>query len=61
MTPPALDEARSIRIANPRRWMVLATGSELIEDIKRGPDDVLSNAESINEICPLVQNDAHTH
>lgn len=55
---PALDEARSIQIANFRRWMVLATGSELIEDIKRGPDDVLSNAESINEIGPLVQNGA---
>lgn len=55
---PALDEARSIQIANFRRWMVLATESELIEDIKRAADDVLSNAESINEICSLVQNGA---
>jgi hypothetical protein len=37
---------------------VLATGSDLIDDIKKAPDDVLSNAESINEVCLLVQNGA---
>jgi len=30
------------KLANFRRWMVLASGSELIDDIKRAPDDVLS-------------------
>jgi hypothetical protein len=38
--------------------MVLATGSELINDIKRAPDDVLSNAGSINEVYLLGQNGA---
>jgi len=36
--------------------MVLATGSELIDDIKRAPGDVLSNAESINGSSLLLQN-----
>ncbi|KAN0118579.1 hypothetical protein V8E52_005002 [Russula decolorans] len=36
-------------IAKFRRWLVPATGRELIDDIKRTPDDVLSNAESINK------------
>jgi hypothetical protein len=38
--------------------MVLATGSELINDIKGPPDDVLSNAGSINEVYLLGQNGA---
>jgi hypothetical protein len=37
---------------------MLATGNELIDDIKRAPDDDLPNAESINEECQLVQNGA---
>ncbi|KAF8467577.1 cytochrome P450 [Russula ochroleuca] len=37
------------KIAGFRRWMVLAGGSELIEDVKRAPDDVLST-EPMNEL-----------
>jgi len=33
------------KIAKFRRWMVLAAGSELIEDVRKAPDDVLSTAE----------------
>jgi cytochrome P450 len=33
------------KIANFRRWMVLAAGSELIEDVRKAPDDVLSLIE----------------
>ncbi|KAI0272854.1 hypothetical protein BGY98DRAFT_153281 [Russula aff. rugulosa BPL654] len=33
------------KIASFRRWMVLASGSELIDDIRRAPDDVLSRTK----------------
>ncbi|KAH9992078.1 cytochrome P450 [Russula vinacea] len=33
------------KIANARRWMVLAAGSGLIDDIRKAPDDVLSRNE----------------
>ncbi|KAH9993110.1 cytochrome P450 [Russula vinacea] len=33
------------KIANFRRWMVLAAGSELIEDVRKAPDDLLSMNE----------------
>ncbi len=39
--------------------MVLATGSELVNDIRKAPDDVLSRAERINDVCSFcVQNGA---
>ena len=31
--------------------MVLATGSQLIDDIRRAPHDVLSMIEPMNEVC----------
>jgi len=38
---------------------VLATGRELIDDIRRAPDHVLSRIEPINEVCSVsVQNGA---
>jgi hypothetical protein len=38
---------------------VLATGYELIDDIRRAPDYVLSRIEPINEVYPVsVQNGA---
>jgi hypothetical protein len=37
------------KIANARRWMVLAAGSGLIEDIRKAPDDVLSRNEPTRE------------
>jgi len=37
------------KIANLKRWMVLVTGPELIEEIRRAPEDVLSNREPIIE------------
>ena len=39
------------KIAQFRRWMVLATGSQLIDDIKRAPDNVLSHTEPMDEVC----------
>ncbi len=33
--------------------MVLAPGPELIDDIKRAPDDVLSSTVPINEVCSV--------
>ncbi|KAI0277140.1 cytochrome P450 [Russula aff. rugulosa BPL654] len=38
------------KIANFRRWMVLATGSQLIDDIRKAPSDVLSISEPGKEI-----------
>ncbi|KAI0277137.1 cytochrome P450 [Russula aff. rugulosa BPL654] len=37
------------KIANFRRWMVLVVGSELLDDIRRAPDNVLSMVEPITE------------
>ena len=31
--------------------MVLATGSQLIDDVRRAPDDVLSRTEPVKEVC----------
>ena len=38
------------KVAQFRRWMVLATGSQLIDDIKMATDDVLSRSEPVNEV-----------
>jgi hypothetical protein len=39
--------------------MVLATGPDLIDDIKRAPDDVLSRFERFDEVCSVgVKNGA---
>jgi len=38
------------KIAGFRRWTVLVAGSELIDDIRRAPDDVLSMLEPIIEL-----------
>ncbi|KAF8467574.1 cytochrome P450 [Russula ochroleuca] len=38
------------KIANFRRWMVLAAGSELIEDVRKAPDGVLSIVELAIEL-----------
>ncbi|KAH9992075.1 cytochrome P450 [Russula vinacea] len=37
------------KIATFQRWVVLASGSGPIEDVRRAPDDVLSGAEAIKE------------
>lgn len=36
-----------------RRWVVLAAGAELIEDVKRAPDDILSTHEATREVCTM--------
>ena len=41
------------KIPTLRRWMVLAAGPELIEDIRKAPDDVLSLLQSAIEVCML--------
>jgi hypothetical protein len=33
-----------------RRWMVLVAGSELIEDVRKAPEDVLSMIELTKEV-----------
>ncbi|KAI9511490.1 cytochrome P450 [Russula earlei] len=38
------------KIANFRRWMVLAAGPELIDDIRKAPDNVLSMNEPMTEL-----------
>ena len=38
--------------------MVLATGSQLIDDVRRAPDDVLSSSEPGKEVsCASIKND----
>lgn len=41
--------------------MVLATGSQLIEDVRRAPDNVLSRAEPLNEVRCAAKWSVHTH
>ena len=41
------------KIATFRRWMVLPSGPELIEDVRKAPDDVLSMIASAIEVCML--------
>lgn len=41
------------KIASFRRWTVFASGSDLIEDIKRAPDNVLARKELFEEILQL--------
>ncbi|KAI9441480.1 cytochrome P450 [Lactarius indigo] len=41
------------KIATFRRWMVLASGPELIEDVKKAPDDILSLNASLVEVRML--------
>ncbi|KAI0248479.1 cytochrome P450 [Lactifluus subvellereus] len=41
------------KIATFWRWMVLPTGAQLIEDIKRVPDDVLSFREPVREFLQM--------
>ncbi|KAF8467591.1 cytochrome P450 [Russula ochroleuca] len=37
------------KIANFRRWVVLAAGPKLIEDVGRAPEDIMSRIEPVNE------------
>jgi len=36
-----------------RRWVVLAAGAELIEDVKRAPDHILSTGEAVREFLEM--------
>lgn len=49
------------KIATFRRWMVLATGPQLIEDVRKAPDDVLSKAEPLNEVRCATKWSVHAH
>ena len=40
--------------------MVLAAGSELVEDVRRAPDDVLST-DPMTEVRRCAERGAHTH
>jgi hypothetical protein len=48
------------KVAIFRRWVVLATGSELIEDVGRAPEDILSRTEPVNEDCLVHSARIHT-
>ncbi len=41
------------KIAGLRRWLVLASSPELIEDVRKAPDDVLSLTASLIEVRML--------
>jgi hypothetical protein len=41
------------KIATLRRWKVLASSPELIEDVRKAPDDVLSVTAQANEVSML--------
>lgn len=39
----------AFRIANHNRWHIVVTGPQLIEELKKAPDDVLSFDEAIKQ------------
>ena len=52
------------KIATFRGWMVLASNSELIEDVKKAPEDILSFGVPVVEarILPsTLRIDSHSH
>jgi len=55
-SPPMLQdgyEKKRFKIATFRRWIVLASGLEQIEDIKKAPDDILSPGARVREFFQL--------
>ena len=50
------------KIATLRRWMVLASSPEMIEDLRKAPDDVLSVTEHTREVLMLSRTlDSYPH
>ncbi|TFK56599.1 cytochrome P450 [Heliocybe sulcata] len=43
-------KGRAFKIAKMDTWLVVVSGSKLIDEVRRAPDDVLSFAEAINDI-----------
>jgi len=43
------------KVATFRRWMVLVSGPELIDDVRRAPDDVLSRTEPRCDVCMVCR------
>ena len=41
------------KIAKFRRWMVLVAGPELIEDVRKAPENVLSRLEPIIDVSSM--------
>ena len=42
------------KVANFSTWMVLPTTSELVEDIRKAPDDILAHMEPKDEVPALL-------
>jgi hypothetical protein len=42
------------KVANLSRWIVLTTNSELIEDIRKAPDEILSHKKPPSEVPTLL-------
>ena len=40
----------AFRVANHNRWHIVVTGPQLIEELKKAPDDVLSFNDAIVEV-----------
>jgi hypothetical protein len=67
LTLPPRSQTRSrqglFKIAGLRRWIILVSDPELIEDIKKAPDDILSIRERLREVrlLPARSNLTRTH
>ena len=50
------------KIATLRKWIVIVSSPELIEDVRKAPDDVLSLSALIGEVStPPCTPDSHSH
>ncbi|KIK81319.1 hypothetical protein PAXRUDRAFT_15297 [Paxillus rubicundulus Ve08.2h10] len=41
------------KVANLHRWMVIVSGSQFVEDVRKASDDELSSAEAVNDILKV--------
>ena len=49
------------RIPTFRRWVVFAAGAELIEDVRKAPEDILSMRKPNDEVCMYGENRLDVH
>ncbi|THU77013.1 hypothetical protein K435DRAFT_703392 [Dendrothele bispora CBS 962.96] len=45
---------RAFKVRMPYRWVIIATGPDLVNDIKRAPDDMMSFDEAVNDVSAQV-------
>ena len=52
---------KSFKVAFPDKWLVVVSGSHLLDELRRRPDSELSFAEGVEEVWNAVSCPAHAH